>query len=433
MNPILYILNTTLPYFLFFSSFMPLRPKLTKGKLITAFLITYILRQVITLGARQIFPGNMSAITFANGAGSICLLFLISAFFIGKWYVKGFLAIVFQLFIITIEVIVTLFFIMNYGIDFIGTSMLDLSGIIPVIAQTIIHISMVLLKIFRSRKKYEGSRNAFLIQMVIPIISLVYLSYLINIIVPNGYITTADNVNVGVLILINLSLYFVFQYMENVHHKNREYQIAQRRERMRENYYREVESHQHDIRTMKHDLRNQLISVQGYVDSFQQDAAARQVSTMIGELGSISELDFTRHTGVNTILGFQYLQARREGILCQFQVQVPEEMNFAVQDLSSFLGNLLDNAREACLRHNGTRYVSLVLVYYNNSLIIQSENSTEGTIKNFTSSKGNLGEHGFGLDSMQAVVEKYTGEMQYKAESGRFCVEATLFEPQTEQ
>jgi sensor histidine kinase regulating citrate/malate metabolism len=116
--------------------------------------------------------------------------------------------------------------------------------------------------------------------------------------------------------------------------------------------------------------------------------------------------------------------ARNEGIESSLQFALPGELDDTVEsDLCIIVGNLLENAVEACRRmENGARFIRLNSRLEYGTLTITADNSFNGNIWEkdgvFLSSKRE-GE-GVGLSSVAAVAKKYGGRARFEAKDGVF-------------
>lgn len=138
----------------------------------------------------------------------------------------------------------------------------------------------------------------------------------------------------------------------------------------------------------------------------------------------ISTLDFILNMKIRRI----------EGLGIQFKIKTnADSIKIDESDFVVLLGNLLDNAIEAtakCPLEN--RAISLWLQEVNEMLLITMENTAtaEPDQKNgrFLTSKKNKKEHGWGVQSMKHIVEKYGGDIEFKSQQGLFRVEITFWE-----
>ena len=107
-------------------------------------------------------------------------------------------------------------------------------------------------------------------------------------------------------------------------------------------------------------------------------------------------------------------------------------MNIKSSDLCAILGNLLDNALEACSKVEDVnkRKVRLVIRRIQQMLVIKVENtySYKPVVKdgNFQTSKTDGGLHGWGIKSAKTAAEKYDGMIQTNCTDQAFTTVVTL-------
>ena len=102
-------------------------------------------------------------------------------------------------------------------------------------------------------------------------------------------------------------------------------------------------------------------------------------------------------------------------------------------ELCSVFGNLLDNSLEACeLCEVGQRFIDVNIKSQKELLFISITNSMAGepVYKNgrFITSKKDKQLHGYGLKSVERIVDKYEGIISYQTEGNMFEVNITFFD-----
>ena len=118
------------------------------------------------------------------------------------------------------------------------------------------------------------------------------------------------------------------------------------------------------------------------------------------------------------------------GIRVDATAVVPRNVGISGIDLSVLMGNLLDNAMEACgqVSRQEDRFIRIYVDILKKQLYICVTNSMGGRIRRmgdkFFSAKG--ANHGFGLLRIDSIVEKYHGYLNRQAEEGVFATEVTL-------
>lgn len=108
-------------------------------------------------------------------------------------------------------------------------------------------------------------------------------------------------------------------------------------------------------------------------------------------------------------------------------------LNFMTpSDIYSLFGNALDNAMEAVRKTDDpeARYISLSVKRQKGMVVIRCENPYAGTIsfhgKLPVTTKRDKQYHGFGVQSIQMIAEKYEGGFAIKAENGIFRLNVLL-------
>lgn len=115
-------------------------------------------------------------------------------------------------------------------------------------------------------------------------------------------------------------------------------------------------------------------------------------------------------------------------IICEFDAKLPADIGISDNDLSAVVGNVLDNAIEACRYCSDRKYIQFALIHFNHSLILTSENSTDGKANSIRTRKKDELNHGIGMNSIQQIAKKYHGDCQHWFDDHSFRLELTLFE-----
>lgn len=150
---------------------------------------------------------------------------------------------------------------------------------------------------------------------------------------------------------------------------------------------------------------------------------------------------------VDAILNSKLSLVRSKGIDVNAKAAVPSNLQISEIDLCVIIGNLLDNAMEACVDQSpgqssvqgpekspgcekpGDRFIRLFIGILKDQLYISFSNSVSGRIrkegKTYLSAKSSIG-HGFGLMRVDRIVEKYDGYIGRQDEEGVFATEIML-------
>ena len=416
---------TSLSLSLLFSSFFPTKPQIPKRSLFLVIYLTCVPYYFINNLANESGTGSLRPIL--TTLSTLLLLLCVQAFFNGKAYQRGLVAVLFIVFSIISEGILLILARLILPVD----NLLDFvsSGGIGNRIAMLINFLMVF-SFWSARKKRDISiqRNFSILQLLISSICILSIGILIISVTGTEQFVTRDIILIISFVLLLILFYLSFEMSDNLSKKNQEFQLQKQRHELLEDYYQQVEKHQQEVRKIKHDLKNQLYSIVGYLDANKEDDANQQINQLINQLDSNELPSFTQHTGLNALLRLHFRTMKETGITCEFEIKCPETMTFSDSDLSSLIGNILDNDREACEHSSTRKYVQLKLVYFNHSLVGSCENSTDSKVTTLTTRKKYKSSHGFGLKSIRQIVEKYHGKLNYAIDDYSFKLTFNLFE-----
>lgn len=183
------------------------------------------------------------------------------------------------------------------------------------------------------------------------------------------------------------------------------------------------------MRGWRHDYHNhiQVLKAQLALGKFVE------VSDYLDKLEeSLNQVDTYVKSGnqmIDAILNGKLSLARDREISVNCKAQMPETLPVSDVDLCVILGNLLDNALEACEEIvPGQRFLRIYMARNKSQLYISIQNSAKEDLdfkeRHYISTK--RGNHGLGMKRVQAAVEKYDGFLHLANEPGIFAAEITM-------
>lgn len=235
------------------------------------------------------------------------------------------------------------------------------------------------------------------------------------------------------LLVVNLGafgIYYIIILLSEQQMKNLELE--------QQNHYLDIEKLEYQAlqeriertRHARHDFRHHIIVMQDYLNHEEYDQLKEYLDTYQKTVPDTNAFLFCQNRAINRVLLFFATQARNNQIDFQVRLSIPETLKVSESDISVLLGNLLENALEACLEQKeGARRIIITGNGNANSLFFTIDNTCENEIR-----KNKKGEflttkptgNGIGITSVKHIVERYHGVFSAEKNGNMFCVSFML-------
>jgi len=248
---------------------------------------------------------------------------------------------------------------------------------------------------------------------------------------------------IAILICIGeISAVYIFQKYKKLQSEREKHFVEEQQMKAMKRRLEEAENFYGSIRKVRHEMKSHMSNIKGLVAGEKYG----EVEKYIGKLDeTIQALDYKFSTGnavTDVIINDKYQRAVKSGIAFRVKFDYRETDTISAFDMGIVLGNLLDNAIEACEKlEQAKRHIRLTLKRKNHFLLVEVENSFDGRLKwkdgecipmtmKQSSLPDMLMEHGIGLKNVKDVADRYLGYMDIKA--GRDVFKVTVMLQQKE-
>ena len=176
-----------------------------------------------------------------------------------------------------------------------------------------------------------------------------------------------------------------------------------------------------------HDIKNFLIGIRSYLDQERIDEAENKIEEFYNSIPITSERSSGNVT-VDALLTSKMQEIsnvspkNKVSVICA--LENIDEIDFCI-----LLGNAIDNAVEESRRIQdiSKRFIEVRVMPFNNNISISIVNTKESCKKtSLKTSKSNKLFHGFGIENMKAICEKYQGDLQIKETEKQFYLSILL-------
>lgn len=188
-----------------------------------------------------------------------------------------------------------------------------------------------------------------------------------------------------------------------------------------QNMYRQMQEWRHDYRNHIQNMKNRLEAddhskLEQYLDDLADDLTMADISVKTGNVMA------------DAVLNSKLSVAKQKQISLSVKAHIPEGTPMTNVELCSVLGNLLDNAVEACEKLPADdRFMRVYIHKFKEQFYLSVQNSAgEVRRKNGIFCSDKQGSHGFGLFRIDRIAKKYSGYVNRQYEKGVFATELMI-------
>ena len=268
---------------------------------------------------------------------------------------------------------------------------------------------------------------------LVPTVFYIIWQYQINSGAKTGLENIQNPYNVIFLFIINfgaLLIHYIMLMMDGQLAKNLQLEEEQHYRDLEHVAFQTLQERMEETRRMRHDLRHHIHMVNYYLEEKNYDKLQEYVNAYRESIPDMERIRFCDNRMVNNIIFYFASQAMEQKIDFQAQLVVAEQLSVTDHEISVLLGNLLENALDACMEQKETERRIIVKGKGDaHSLIFTIDNTCENEIKKnkkgellTTKSHGN----GIGVNSAKKIVERYNGFFSADKKGEMFCVSFML-------
>jgi len=191
-------------------------------------------------------------------------------------------------------------------------------------------------------------------------------------------------------------------------------------------YYAEVENMYAKMRGWRHDYRHHIQTMKVHAAHGEYEEIDKYLDMLDDDLTNVETVIKTGNRMADAILNSKLSLAMERDIKVKAEAKIPVALSVSELDLCIIIGNLLDNAIDACMELPAEeRLIRIYMEMKGNYLYLALTNTAVGAKKkSFASTKGEG--HGFGITRIDAIVKKYGGYVTRASEDGAFSTEVLL-------
>lgn len=233
------------------------------------------------------------------------------------------------------------------------------------------------------------------------------------------------------LIALDFLVYYLLVQLSKKHTVMMENTLLRQQYEFQEKSATDIKRQYDNLQKMRHDYKNVLLVIQSLNTGGKQQEIDELIADYLSRTDITPTIITTDNEYVNAIVNLKIAQARESGITVT--VDMPAQINFEHPiDLCNLLGNLFDNAIEACAQcPEQNRSIHLSFTQENEQFVLFMKNTVaESVLKNnphLLTRKKNKDRHGYGTKIIKETAKKHHGFADFYEADGFFCCNVVLY------
>ncbi|MDC4244612.1 sensor histidine kinase [Clostridium perfringens] len=238
-------------------------------------------------------------------------------------------------------------------------------------------------------------------------------------------------VNISTIsIAVNLAIIHFITYKRFKEYKaNSQINILEKQLDYQKNYYEKVINNYGEARKALHDMNNHMSVIKYFLENKDYKNMDDYIQSLSERIVTNKDNNICSNKVINAICFDKCERCKKEGINIRFDIIINKKLKIDDLDLCIVLGNLIDNAIEACEKINDKEIQKVIQVsarIYLNQIYIKVINSKNNKVEKrnnkFLTSKKDKKNHGIGLENVKEAVHKNHGDIEIKDSKNTFEV-----------
>lgn len=232
------------------------------------------------------------------------------------------------------------------------------------------------------------------------------------------------------LVSINIMVFYLYGKFSELLSTQLNESLLQQQIKMQEKYYLAVEENHAKVRLLQHDMKNQIQTITTMFEEKQMENLEQYLKEVSEPHQQTRKMIVTGNAPIDTILNIKISELIERGISVSTEILIPKGIQMNFREAIMLFGNLLDNVMEECSQlPKEKRTANIQLSYTNHIMLIQISNPMTVAVKPFPlkSKKQDSELHGFGMKSIQQVVDHFDGTIKLTAQDHIFQASIVLY------
>ena len=369
-------------------------------------------------------------------AGSFVYALLLSLLYVKKWYWHILESLVMYMVIAIPEIMfaMALQLLLNVDVNFLQTNM----AFFAICTFTTKFISLLIvmsLRLTKIKKSISASGKAVLPILLLPVATIMIIAQIIQ----SGYINPSKSFmmfsifSTVLLMVANIVIFWIIGRQQDYIQTKESLRYAQAHIQTQVDHYKELYQYHFETRAFRHDNKNRLIALSGLLQAGDVEKAQALIENELEATEKAAKSVI--HSGnpvLDAVLQSKRKLAESKNVQLNTRILIEEPIRMDEMELGVLIGNAIDNAIEAAEKITDAdteRVVRVQIRSLMGRIWISVDNPTveeKGSVSALHSTKPDSRNHGYGLKSIQSIIDTHDGTLSITWEQHRFTIEMGL-------
>lgn len=231
-------------------------------------------------------------------------------------------------------------------------------------------------------------------------------------------------------------VFYLFHHYSKMHNNILERELLEKELSYKSIYYSSIDKEHERVKSVKHDMKNIMNTLSYLLEKSNAKEAKEFLNDMEYKMIDKELIVNTGNVALDTILNIKLVEAKDMDIKVKTEISIPSNIDISFEDCVILIGNIIDNAIEACNKVEvNERYINLKISYISHILYISLLNSCLNKPINkdvfFITRKKDFKWHGIGMKNIQKVIKKFDGSMNTIYDDRQFKINIVLYNIKT--
>lgn len=359
--------------------------------------------------------------------GAVLIACLVLALYKGPWYAKLFVSAVPLAIVMTCEFL-TLLALGESGMDSAALS----TRLITYALYLFLNLILLTFFVFAARMVQKRRRGEVIGQL-----SLLFVLYPISqyIAILGWFTPLSDGVHtdrplvfllaLGLFIIADVGLVVAFNASARSAELRLKTEMLEQQAAAQKEQYAALAEHYDEMRRLRHDIDNHLYTIRSLLDDGKLSDASQYAQALSDSFSALRPgLELCENTAAASYLLHKKKELEAKGVALSCAATLPAALGLGEPDLICILGNLLDNAEEACVGLDGAE-IRLCAAFAEPYLSFQVSNPCRPAPERKPRRISALS-RGIGTEILRRYAARYDGSYSSTQEDGQFHASLVL-------